>query len=80
MGGGPCRAPDGRAFTSDLSTQDFFRLLAAGAVPVAFVLGTCVYHIAHQGVLQSLRGPAARRRAQAARHHPKPTFTLGLDQ
>ena len=49
------RAPDGRAFTSDLSAQDFFRLLAAGAVPVAFVLGTCVYHIAHQGVLQSLR-------------------------
>jgi uncharacterized protein YbjQ (UPF0145 family) len=48
-------APDGRAFTSDLSAQDFFRLLAAGAVPVAFVLGTCVYHIAHQSVMQSLR-------------------------
>ena len=45
---GAHRAPDGRAFTSDLSAQDFFRLLAAGAVPVAFVLGTCVYHIAHQ--------------------------------
>src|SRR5579862_7452662 len=30
------RAPDGRAFTSDLSGQDFFRLLASGAVPVAF--------------------------------------------
>src|ERR1700733_10980561 len=42
------RAPDGGAFTSDLSAQDFFRLLAAGAVPVAFVLGSCVYHIAHQ--------------------------------
>src|SRR6266436_9093946 len=54
-GEGAHRAPDGRAFTSDLSAQDFFRLLAAGAVPVAFVLGTCVYHIAHQGVLQSLR-------------------------
>jgi uncharacterized protein YbjQ (UPF0145 family) len=54
-GHGAHRAPDGRAFTSDLSAQDFFRLLAAGAVPVAFVLGTCVYHIAHQGVLQSLR-------------------------
>src|ERR1700729_1661237 len=54
-GQGAHRAPDGRAFTSDLSAQDFFRLLAAGAVPVAFVLGTCVYHIAHQGVLQSLR-------------------------
>ena len=54
-GHGAHRAPDGRAFTSDLSAQDFFRLLAAGAVPVSFVLGTCVYHIAHQGVLQSLR-------------------------
>jgi uncharacterized protein YbjQ (UPF0145 family) len=54
-GQGAHRAPDGRAFTSDLSAQDFFRLLAAGAVPVAFVLGTCVYHIAHQSVLQSLR-------------------------
>jgi uncharacterized protein YbjQ (UPF0145 family) len=54
-GQGAHRAPDGRAFTSDLSAQDFFRLLAAGAVPVSFVLGTCVYHIAHQGVLQSLR-------------------------
>jgi uncharacterized protein YbjQ (UPF0145 family) len=54
-GQGSHRAPDGRAFTSDLSAQDFFRLLAAGAVPVAFVLGTCVYHIAHQGMMQSLR-------------------------
>src|SRR5579859_4600015 len=54
-GQGAHRAPDGRAFTSDLSANDFFRLLAAGVVPVSFVLGTCVYHIAHQGVLQSLR-------------------------
>jgi uncharacterized protein YbjQ (UPF0145 family) len=54
-GQGAHRAPDGRAFTSDLSAQDFFRLLAAGAVPVAFVLGTCVYHIAHQSAMQSLR-------------------------
>jgi uncharacterized protein YbjQ (UPF0145 family) len=54
-GDGAHRAPDGHAFTSDLSVQDFFRLLAAGAVPVAFVLGTCVYHVAHQGVMQSLR-------------------------
>jgi len=54
-GTGAHRAPDGRAFTSDLSAQDFFRLLAAGAVPVAFVLGTCVYHIAHQSAMQALR-------------------------
>jgi uncharacterized protein YbjQ (UPF0145 family) len=54
-GQGAHRAPDGRAFTSDLSAQDFFRLLAAGSVPVAFVLGTCVYHIAHQSLMQTLR-------------------------
>jgi uncharacterized protein YbjQ (UPF0145 family) len=69
-GTGAHKAPDGRAFTSDLSAQDFFRLLAAGAVPVAFVLGTCVYHIAHQGVLQSLR--------QAGRNQEMPQFTQGV--
>jgi uncharacterized protein YbjQ (UPF0145 family) len=45
----------GKPFSSDLSAQDFYRLLAAGSVPVAFVLGTCVFHVAHQGVMQSLR-------------------------
>jgi len=54
-GTGAHRTPTGRAFSSDLSAQDFFRLLAAGAVPVAFVLGTCVYHIAHQSMMQTLR-------------------------
>ena len=67
---GAHRAPDGRAFTSDLSAQDFFRLLAAGAVPVAFVLGTCVYHIAHQGVMQSLR--------QAGQNQEMLQFTQGV--
>src|ERR1700751_3900537 len=69
-GQGAHRAPDGRAFTSDLSAQDFFRLLAAGAVPVAFVLGTCVYHIAHQGVMQSLR--------QAGQNSEMVLFTKGI--
>ena len=64
------RAPDGRAFTSDLSAQDFFRLLASGAVPVAFVLGTCVYHVAHQSVMQSLR--------QAGQNQEMVTFTQGV--
>src|SRR6202167_6124305 len=54
-GQGDHRAPDGAAFTSHLSAQDFFRLLAAGAVPVAFVLGLCVYHIAHQSAMQAMR-------------------------
>jgi len=69
-GSGVHRAPDGRAFTSDLSAQDFFRLLAAGAVPVAFVLGTCVYHIAHQSVMQSLR--------QTGQNQEMPQFTQGV--
>jgi uncharacterized protein YbjQ (UPF0145 family) len=69
-GEGAHRAPDGRAFTSDLSAQDFFRLLAAGAVPVAFVLGTCVYHIAHQSAMQALR--------QAGRNQEMLQFTQGV--
>jgi uncharacterized protein YbjQ (UPF0145 family) len=69
-GTGAHRAPDGRAFTSDLSAQDFFRLLAAGAVPVAFVLGTCVYHIAHQSIMQTLR--------QAGQNQEMVQFTQGV--
>ena len=69
-GQGAHLAPDGRAFTSDLSAQDFFRLLAAGAVPVAFVLGTCVYHIAHRTVMQSLR--------QAYQNQEMMQFTQGV--
>jgi len=69
-GTGAHRAPDGRAFTSDLSAQDFFRLLAAGAVPVAFVLGTCVYHIAHQSMMQTLR--------QAGMNQEMILFTQGV--
>jgi uncharacterized protein YbjQ (UPF0145 family) len=69
-GEGAHLAPDGRAFTSDLSAQDFFRLLAAGAVPVAFVLGTCVYHIAHRTVMQSLR--------QAYQNQEMMQFTQGV--
>jgi uncharacterized protein YbjQ (UPF0145 family) len=69
-GTGAHKAPDGRAFTSDLSAQDFFRLLAAGAVPVAFVLGTCVYHIAHQSAMQSLR--------QTGQNQEMPQFTQGV--
>ncbi|MGH9017546.1 MAG: heavy metal-binding domain-containing protein [Acidimicrobiales bacterium] len=69
-GTGAHRAPDGRSFTSDLSAQDFFRLLAAGATPVAFVLGTCVYHIAHQSAMQALR--------QAGQNQEMVQFTQGI--
>jgi uncharacterized protein YbjQ (UPF0145 family) len=41
-------------FTSDLSGQDFWTLIQAGYAPLGLVMGTCVYHIAHQGVMASL--------------------------
>ncbi len=69
-GTGAHRTPEGRPFTSDLSAQDFFRLLAAGAVPVSFVLGTCVYHIAHQSAMQALR--------QAGQNQEMVQFTQGV--
>ncbi len=48
-------APNGQPFTSDLSGQDFFTLVRGGHLPVSFVFGTCVYHVAHQGMMQSMR-------------------------
>jgi uncharacterized protein YbjQ (UPF0145 family) len=44
------RAPNGRPFTSDLSGQDFWTLLRAGYRPVGMCMGSCVYHVAHQGL------------------------------
>ncbi|THF83598.1 heavy metal-binding domain-containing protein [Deinococcus sp. KSM4-11] len=44
----------GTPFTSDLSGQDLYKLHRAGYRPVSLVMGTCVYHVAHQGFLQSL--------------------------
>jgi uncharacterized protein YbjQ (UPF0145 family) len=35
-------------FTSDLSGQDFWTLSRAGYAPLGMVMGSCVYHIAHQ--------------------------------
>jgi len=45
----------GMPFTSDLSGQDFWTLLKAGYRPVSLVMGSCVYHVAHQGMFQALR-------------------------
>jgi uncharacterized protein YbjQ (UPF0145 family) len=39
-----------RPFTSDLSGQDFHALLQSGHRPLALVMGTCVYHVARQGL------------------------------
>jgi uncharacterized protein YbjQ (UPF0145 family) len=49
------RAPNGRPFTSDLSGQEFWTLLHAGYRPVGLAMGSCVYHVAHQGIRQAFR-------------------------
>jgi uncharacterized protein YbjQ (UPF0145 family) len=46
------RTPAGRLFTSNLSGQDLWTLAHTGFAPVSFVLGTCVYHIAHESFRQ----------------------------
>ncbi len=46
------RTKFGKPFTSDLSGQDFRTLLHAGYRPQGLVMGSCVYHVAHQGLNQ----------------------------
>jgi uncharacterized protein YbjQ (UPF0145 family) len=49
------RTPQGKPFTSDLSGQDFWTLLRMGYRPLALVMGSCVYHVAHQGMMQAFK-------------------------
>ena len=51
---GTWRNNKGLPFTSDLSGQDFWTLIQSGYAPQGLVMGTCVYHIAHQGMMSSL--------------------------
>jgi len=44
----------GLPFTSDLSGQDFWTLIQAGYAPLGMVMGSCVYHIAHRGLMSAL--------------------------
>jgi uncharacterized protein YbjQ (UPF0145 family) len=64
------RAPNGRPFTSDLSGQDFAALLRAGYRPVGLTMGNCVYHVARQGMMQTLK--------QAGRNVEQVNFTQAL--
>jgi uncharacterized protein YbjQ (UPF0145 family) len=64
------RAPNGRPFTSDLSGQDFSTLLRAGYRPTGLVMGNCVYHVARQGMMQTMR--------QAGRNVEQVNFTQAL--
>ena len=63
------RAPNGKPFTSDLSGQDFWTLLHAGYRPLGFVMGNCVYHVAHRAC------PVA---GQPSRTWSSPNYTQAL--
>jgi uncharacterized protein YbjQ (UPF0145 family) len=69
-GGELHRAPNGRPFTSDLSGQDFAKLLRAGYRPVGLIMGNCVYHVGRQGMLASLK--------QVGRNVEMPNYTQAL--
>ena len=64
------RNNQGKPFTSDLSGQDFWTLMQTGHVPLGLVMGTCVYHIAHRGLGQTLR--------TAGQNVELPNFTQAL--
>jgi uncharacterized protein YbjQ (UPF0145 family) len=68
--GVPHRAPNGKPFTSDLSGQAFWTLLRTGHRPVGMVMGSCVYHIAHRGPMQTL--------SQATKNVELPNYTQAL--
>jgi uncharacterized protein YbjQ (UPF0145 family) len=53
-GGGGWRNNRDQPFTSDLSGQDFWTLIQAGYAPLGMVMGSCVYHIAHQRFWQAM--------------------------
>jgi uncharacterized protein YbjQ (UPF0145 family) len=48
---GSWRTAAGKPFTSDLNGQDFWTLLKTGYAPVGLVLGNCVFHVGHRGVV-----------------------------
>jgi uncharacterized protein YbjQ (UPF0145 family) len=52
---GGWRDSTGGPFTSDLSGQDFWTLIESGYAPLGMVMGTCVYHMAQQGIRQMWR-------------------------
>ncbi|HUY30047.1 MAG TPA: heavy metal-binding domain-containing protein [Acidimicrobiales bacterium] len=67
---GSWRNDEGKPFTSDLSGQDFWTLVQSGYAPLGMVMGSCVYHIAHQ------RGFAAL--SNVGRNVEIPQFTEAL--
>ncbi len=67
---GNFRSAGNRPFTSDLSGQDFWTLLRAGYRPLSLVMGSCVYHVAHQSFRQYMR--------TVGQNCEMPNYTQGL--
>ncbi|MFN8111386.1 MAG: heavy metal-binding domain-containing protein [Thermoleophilia bacterium] len=53
-GGTSRRNAHGSPFTSALSGQDLLKLRVAGLMPARLVFGSCVYHVAHRSLRQTL--------------------------
>jgi uncharacterized protein YbjQ (UPF0145 family) len=68
--GGNWKTPEGKPFTSDLSGQDFWTLLQVGHAPIGLTLGTCVYHVAHQGMFKAM--------GNVGQNKEMPNFTQAL--
>jgi len=66
---GAWKRPDGHAFTSHLDGNEFHLLVQGGWAPRGFVMGTCVYHVAAQGMFQTM--------AQTGRNIEMPQWTQG---
>jgi uncharacterized protein YbjQ (UPF0145 family) len=69
-GGENWRSTNGKPFQSDLSGQDFWTLVRAGYRPLGFVMGNCVYHVAHQGLISWL--------TTSTQNIELPNYTQGL--
>ena len=67
---GTWRNRNDKPFTSDLSGQDFWTLVQAGYAPLGMVMGTCVYHVAHQRFWQAM--------GNVGQNTEIPTFTEAL--
>jgi uncharacterized protein YbjQ (UPF0145 family) len=64
------RNAEGKPFTSDLSGQAFWTLRRVGHLPLGLVMGTCVYHIAHRGIGQTM--------SQVGKNTELPNYTQAL--
>src|SRR5580658_8274876 len=67
-------------FTSDLSGQDFWTLIRAGYAPLGMVMGTCVYHIAHQrmgSMIGNIVRVQLRQHSHAWGSHTTEFFAIG---